>query len=846
MQHVKWVALCSVLLVGAVGEARGADGSISTTNATIASGAAPTQGVVTIDASAPEAEAPALPALTPLGDIGTMTGALAAFPGGGTGAEGAFHATATQTLAGGTFHFTSYLVDSGVTVTYSGPVTILATGDVTVRGKVVTTASDAPITIRCAGEFLVDGASAAIATSAAISPVTIHAGRSVGTGADDGISAAIGNVSVTAYGMVAGTGDIDVTGGFIEDGAGPGVGQGAVTLRAAGSIHVTAGARVGSVDDPLLLQAFGGDVTVSDGSYLNARDERLTVEASGDVRVSGSSYVNTQNGAMVVSAFGGDVTADSTGGAAYFNTREGDLTLRASGGLSFKNGGSSASSLTGKVTLLAFDGDVGFDHAESLLNTAGSAEVRAAADVRCAGALRTGGDLLVEALGGSLSFTGDGSVRVTGDGHVDLRAVTLIEVLQGPDGSASIETNFGAGDIRLSAGGGGIDLDIRVVDCEAGDITLLTTGPIALRTTTEEDTPRALAGGAISMISATGGIRVAGADVTTRNQSGVTSSGDILLESFGGANGAIDADGATIRSGTSTAASGSVTLRVHGSSAVPVTRSYFLPSVVKTKLNGAGKDTLVAAGFFDDGGATVSYGSPVTITVAGFSRTFDLTPNKKGTVFGFKGPDLILSVRPDRVVEQGVQGSSRGKFRLRIADTTLAGLVPTEGEVDFHLSASGLSDAVGIVVVEGGKYKLGRRRGTLSAPAFLPKTVKASVGDTKPDKLLLIGGFAATADAPAALGTVRVGVGETFSLEIPGDQFTRKGDVWTFRQKADGTLVSVAIDFVREQVTVRTKGVEVGDLAGATTDIVFDSGAGTPAVATTVVLSQPKPSLRVY
>jgi hypothetical protein len=193
-----------------------------------------------------------------------------------------------------------------------------------------------------------------------------------------------------------------------------------------------------------------------------------------------------------------------------------------------------------------------------------------------------------------------------------------------------------------------------------------------------------------------------------------------------------------------------------------------------------------------------------------------------------------------------VLGSSRGKFRQRISDTTLAGLVPTNGEVDFHLRATGLPDAVGVVVVEAGKYKLGRRRGTLSEPAFLPKTVKAKVSATKPDKLLLVGGFATSADAPSALGVVRVGVGETFALEIPGGSFTRKGDVWTFREKVDGRVVSVVIDFVRELVTVRTKGVELGDLASATTDVTFDSGAGGSAVAITVVLSQPSTASRVY
>jgi len=276
--------------------------------------------------------------------------------------------------------------------------------------------------------------------------------------------------------------------------------------------------------------------------------------------------------------------------------------------------------------------------------------------------------------------------------------------------------------------------------------------------------------------------------------------------------------------------------------------SYFLPNVVKLKLKGADKDRLIAGGFFDDGGAPVSYTDPCTIDVGGFSRTFTLTQNKKGTKFTFKGPDLVFTVKPDRNVERGVEGSSRGKFRMKISKATLTGLVPTDGPCDFHFRATGLPDAMWILVTEKGKFKLGRKRGTLTAPAFLPKVLKARVSDTKPDKMRLLGGFATSEAPPAVLRTVRIAVGDTYALEIPGSQFSenKKGGVWKFREKTDGRQVRVVIDFLRERLTVVTKGVEAGDLRGASTDILFDSGSDDAAVVTTVVLSRPSDTVRVY
>jgi hypothetical protein len=60
---------------------------------------------------------------------------------------------------------------------------------------------------------------------------------------------------------------------------------------------------------------------------------------------------------------------------------------------------------------------------------------------------------------------------------------------------------------------------------------------------------------------------------------------------------------------------------------------YFLPRSVVLRLKGDGKDGFLATGFFDDGGATVDWTQPVTITVGGYQAQFTVVPNSKGTVY---------------------------------------------------------------------------------------------------------------------------------------------------------------------------------------------------------------------
>ncbi len=62
----------------------------------------------------------------------------------GTGVDGAYSATSNTTLAGGTYNFTNFNIDAGVTVTVTGtqPLYIKATGAVTINGTLLAKGSD--------------------------------------------------------------------------------------------------------------------------------------------------------------------------------------------------------------------------------------------------------------------------------------------------------------------------------------------------------------------------------------------------------------------------------------------------------------------------------------------------------------------------------------------------------------------------------------------------------------------------------------------------------------------------------------------------------------------------------
>jgi YVTN family beta-propeller protein len=262
--------------------------------------------------------------------------------------------------------------------------------------------------------------------------------------------------------------------------------------------------------------------------------------------------------------------------------------------------------------------------------------------------------------------------------------------------------------------------------------------------------------------------------------------------------------------------------------------SYFLPRIVNLKVKGADKDSLVASGFYDDGGLGPDYTQPVTVDVGAFEETLTLVPNKKHTKYKGKGTHLQFAIAPN------LRGSSRGRFRMRIAKTTLGGLIDPNKPVDFHFHATNLPDAQGEVVLTSGKYKLGKKPGELLSPPFFPARATAVLRGPNQDSLVFKGGFATTGTTPTSLGTVTFAFGD-FTQTIPGSSFTKTGNAFKYSSTQGKTKISIVLDFLRETVTLKAKNIEVGDVSGATAQFELDTGAGSGAVSNTVRLGSKTP-----
>jgi YVTN family beta-propeller protein len=256
--------------------------------------------------------------------------------------------------------------------------------------------------------------------------------------------------------------------------------------------------------------------------------------------------------------------------------------------------------------------------------------------------------------------------------------------------------------------------------------------------------------------------------------------------------------------------------------------SYFLPRSVKSKVSGTSKDTIVASGFFDDGGADVDYSQQVTLNIGGFALPFTLVGNASGTKYKFKDATTKFSIAPNH------KGSSRGKFKMKVVSAALAKFVMPNAPIALHFTAAGLADAQGTVTLTAGGYKIGKKRGTLVLPQFFPVRAAATAGGADADSFSFVGGFATNGTTPASLSTVRFQFGPVFSRTIGGTQFTKKGDVFSFKSAPGAPKFTIKIDFLRETVTVSGKKVELGALTDPTVDFLFDAGNGAGAYRNTV------------
>ncbi|MHC4860179.1 MAG: hypothetical protein ACYTDY_08825, partial [Planctomycetota bacterium] len=217
MRILPWtVLLVALLLPHAAGQSP--CGTIDQTGATIETGPGDPQGTLTIDPCRVGGSPPPIPELGTIGTIPAMTGTLPTFPGAGTGLDGPYDPTGDDTLPGGVYNHTSYTVDAGVTVTYTGAVTINTTEGVRIDGEVMSTVAGASITFRSAGGFDMFGAPgtpAILSATSSDSHVDILTNGTITLG-DALISSQSGNASVVCLGLAGSAPAFTMNGSVIE------------------------------------------------------------------------------------------------------------------------------------------------------------------------------------------------------------------------------------------------------------------------------------------------------------------------------------------------------------------------------------------------------------------------------------------------------------------------------------------------------------------------------------------------------------------------------------------------------------------------------------------------------
>jgi len=285
-------------------------------------------------------------------------------------------------------------------------------------------------------------------------------------------------------------------------------------------------------------------------------------------------------------------------------------------------------------------------------------------------------------------------------------------------------------------------------------------------------------------------------------------SGNITIESWAGASGLIDARNATIRSGYGDPQSGDVSLLIRSESGGPgpePVESFFLPKRVVVKVNERKpeKSKVIAAGYFDMGPDAMDLTESATLTIGNEVVSVPgLVPNAGATKYVHKVPGLLFQIVPNR------RGSSRAKFKLKMTGD-LTGKVDPDEDLDLRFECDEV-DSRGCCALTSGKYALKKVRGTLLHPNLYLSRVKAKIAGGGKDKLKLVLGLATDGSTPAAAEDVRIRFGDDLDVTIPAGSLTREGDRFVFKGDAEG-ITQVVVDYARESVTVKGKGMDLGD-----------------------------------
>ena len=253
----------------------------------------------------------------------------------------------------------------------------------------------------------------------------------------------------------------------------------------------------------------------------------------------------------------------------------------------------------------------------------------------------------------------------------------------------------------------------------------------------------------------------------------------------------------------------------------PLVESFILPKKIVAKVvpDNESRSRLVSAGWIDLGPDPVDLTGPATVEVGDLSFAVDgFAPDGSGTRYLHEEEGLELRIATSKA------GSSRAKFRLKAWGAPAAQVDP-EGELTLGLE-SAVAEGIGTVTLEGGKFKLGKKRGSLKAPnLYLSKAKAVLKGDGK-DGFVVTCGLATDGATPDEAPDLTVGFGDAFDASVAGEEFERKGDQYVFAGDAGG-VAGVVLDYLRETIAVKAKGVYLGAFGEGAASVAIRIGLGT-------------------
>jgi hypothetical protein len=233
--------------------------------------------------------------------------------------------------------------------------------------------------------------------------------------------------------------------------------------------------------------------------------------------------------------------------------------------------------------------------------------------------------------------------------------------------------------------------------------------------------------------------------------------------------------------------------------------SYILPKVLVLKLNANDpeKSKLTSSGFFDLGPDEVDLTGPATLDIGFYEVSADgLEPNAAGTVFKLVQPGLKFTIKTDKL------GSSRATFKVQVKDD-LDGLIDPDSDVTVEFTNDAV-DGQGTVTLENGKFKLGKKPGALIEPVIYLFKVKGTLKGGGADSLQLKAGFATDGTTPDEAPDFSLDFAGNFTASVASSDFVKQGDRFVFKG-APGGLTSVILDYKKETITVKAKGVDLGE-----------------------------------